>query len=135
MLRTTIDWTEHEQKARVFGAKIAARLAQEVASVSRGKLMQGGRGGPSFGRASGRYQTAAYATSHLHGGAIMGDNRSNSVVNTYLQHWDVGNLFVTGASAFPHAGATNPTLTALAITYRAADALIDRYLKHPGALA
>ena len=25
-------------------------------------------------RANGRYQTAAYATTHLHGGAIMGDN-------------------------------------------------------------
>ncbi len=135
LLRTTIDWTEHEQKMRAFAAKIAGRLAQEMASVSGGRLVQAGRGGPAFGRAAGRYQTAAYATSHLHGGAIMGSDRSNSVVNTYLQHWDVPNLFVTGASAFPHAGATNPTLTALAITYRCADALIDRYLKHPGALA
>ena len=37
-----------------------------------------------------------------------------------------------GASAFPQAGSTNPTLTALAVTYHAADALIDRYLKRPG---
>ncbi len=37
-----------------------------------------------------------------------------------------------GATAFPRAGSTKPTLTALAVTYRAADALIDRYLKRPG---
>jgi gluconate 2-dehydrogenase alpha chain len=135
LLRTTIDWTEHEQKARAFAAKIATKLTQEIAAVSGGRLIQGGRGGGGgVGRATGRYQTAFYATSHVHGGAIMGDNPSNSAVNTYLQHWDIPNLFVTGASAFPHAGATNPTLTALAITYRAADALVERYVKKPGAL-
>ena len=65
----------------------------------------------------------------------MGDSPATGVVNTHLQHWSVSNLWVVGASAFPHAGATNPTITALALTYRAADALIDKYLKHPGALA
>ncbi len=28
----------------------------------------------------------------------MGDNLSNSVVNKYLQSWDVPNVFVLGAS-------------------------------------
>ena len=64
----------------------------------------------------------------------MGDTPADGVVNTYLQHWDVPNLFVIGASAFPHAGPTNPTMTALALTFRSADALIERYLKNPGKL-
>ena len=64
----------------------------------------------------------------------MGDNPADSVVNTYLQHWQLSNLFVVGASAFPQAGATNPTMTVLATTLRAADAFVGRYLKQPGAL-
>jgi choline dehydrogenase-like flavoprotein len=41
---------------------------------------------------------------------------------------------MTGGSTFPQRGSGNPTLTIIAMTYRAADALIDRYMKHPGAL-
>jgi gluconate 2-dehydrogenase alpha chain len=40
-----------------------------------------------------------------------------------------------GASAFPQNAAGHPTLTVLALAFRAADALIGRYLKNPGALA
>jgi gluconate 2-dehydrogenase alpha chain len=65
----------------------------------------------------------------------MGPHSGRGVVNTYLQHWDVPNLWVIGASAFPQNGAGNPTMTALALTYRSADALIGRYLKAPGPLA
>ncbi len=133
LLRTTIDWTDHEERVRAFAAKISAQMAKEMASVSGGKLVQSeGRGA---GRRSGRYQTAFYATTHLHGGAIMGDSPATGAVNTFLQHWSMPNLWVIGASAFPHAGATNPTITALALTFRAADAMIDKYLKNPGALA
>jgi hypothetical protein len=42
-----------------------------------------------------------YQTSHLCGGAIMGEKPDSSAVNRYLQSWDVPNLFVQGASAFP----------------------------------
>ncbi|HYZ84510.1 MAG TPA: GMC family oxidoreductase [Bryobacteraceae bacterium] len=134
LLRTTMDWTEHEQKVRAFAAKVSAEMGKKMAEVSGGKLIESRVTGARAGRVSGRYQTAVYATSHLHGGAIMGSSPGDSVVNTYLQHWDVPNLFVVGASAFPHAGPTNPTLTALSITFRSADALIDRYLKRPGEL-
>jgi gluconate 2-dehydrogenase alpha chain len=65
----------------------------------------------------------------------MGASPEYSVVNPYLQHWDVPNLWVVGASSFPQSGSGNPTLTSLAVTYRAANALIDKYMKHPGKLA
>jgi len=55
-------------------------------------------------------------------------------VNPYLQHWQIPNLFVFGASTFPNTGSANPTLTILALTYRTADAIVDRYLKKPGPL-
>jgi gluconate 2-dehydrogenase alpha chain len=53
------------------------------------------------------------------------------VVNRYLQHWDMPNLWVIGGSAFPHNAAPNPTLTAMAMVHWSADAMIGRYLKHP----
>jgi gluconate 2-dehydrogenase alpha chain len=133
LLRTTVDWTDHEQRVRAFAAKISQRMTEEMASVSGGTLIKTRGGGD--GRASGRYQTAAYATTHLHGGAIVGDSQANGVVNTFQQHFDLPNLWVVGASSFPQAGTTAPTMTVLAMTYRSADALIDRYLKHPAPLA
>ena len=64
----------------------------------------------------------------------MGENPSNSSVNKYLQTWDVPNLFVVGASAFPQNPGYNPTGTACALAYKAADAIRNQYLKAPGAL-
>ena len=74
-------------------------------------------------------------STHVQGGAIMGDSPQNSVVNPWLQHWGLPNLFVLGASCFPQNFSSHPTMTVLAQTYRAADAIADRYLKHPGPLA
>ncbi|WP_164669383.1 GMC family oxidoreductase [Virgibacillus doumboii] len=65
---------------------------------------------------------------HNGGGAIMGDDPETSAVNNYLQMWDMDNLFVCGASAFPHFSCTNPTTTASALTYRATEGMIQ-YLK------
>ena len=45
--------------------------------------------------------------------------------------WDVDNLFVCGASAFPHFGPTNPTPTVAALAYRATEGMIE-YLKNGG---
>ena len=43
-----------------------------------------------------------YQSTHNTGGTIMGTNPGNSVVNKYGQSWDCSNLFVMGASLFPH---------------------------------
>jgi gluconate 2-dehydrogenase alpha chain len=51
-----------------------------------------------------------------------------------MQHWQMPNLWMTGGSTFPQSASGNPTLTIIAMTYRSADALIDRYLKHPGSV-
>jgi len=82
-----------------------------------------------------RYEATRYQGTHVQGGTIIGANETDSVVNMYLQHWRVPNLFVLGASAFPQNPSGNPTLTAVALTNRTADAVIQRYLKHPGELA
>jgi gluconate 2-dehydrogenase alpha chain len=82
-----------------------------------------------------RYSVVYYQSSHVQGGVIMSASREQGVVNPWLQHWSMPNLWVLGGSAFPQNGSGNPTLTLLALTYRAAEALLDRYLPKPGPLA
>jgi gluconate 2-dehydrogenase alpha chain len=64
----------------------------------------------------------------------MGADPKTSVVNKYLQVWDVPNVFVTGASVFPQNAGKNPTGPVGALAYWLADALKTKYLKNPGAL-
>jgi len=123
--RLTLDWTDHERAQ-------GAMLAQVQSQI--GKAM-GARAASSSSRHLERYTLTQYQSTHVNGGAIMGTSAETSVVNPWMQHWQLPNMWVVGASAFPQNGSGNPTLTILALTLRAADSIVDRYLKHPGALA
>lgn len=79
------------------------------------------------------YDIVPYQSTHNTGGTIMGADPNNSVVNTYLQHWDAENLFVVGAGNFPHNGGYNPTATVGALSYRCAEGII-KYSKSGGSL-
>ena len=61
----------------------------------------------------------------------MGSNRSNSVINRYSQSWDVPNLFVMGASAFPQNIGYNPTGLLAGLAYFSAGKIRESYLKSP----
>ncbi len=80
------------------------------------------------------YSVVPYQSTHNTGGAIMGTDPSKSAVNTYMQVWDVPNVFSMGASAFPQNAGYNPTGTVGALAYRTADAVTKRYIKNPGLL-
>jgi len=80
------------------------------------------------------YNTVPYQSTHNTGGAIMGADPKTSVVNKYLQSWDVPNVFVVGASAFPQNAGYNPTGTVGALAFWTAEAIITEYLKSPGPL-
>jgi gluconate 2-dehydrogenase alpha chain len=80
------------------------------------------------------YSTVPYQSTHNTGGAIMGTDPKTSAVNKYLQSWDVPNVFVVGASAFPQNARYNPTGTVGALAFFAADAIINKYLRSPGPL-
>ena len=81
-----------------------------------------------------KYSLISYQSTHNNGGVIMGADPETSSVNKYLQSWDVSNLFVVGASAFPQNSANSPTGTVGALACWAADSIKDRYLKRPGVL-
>jgi choline dehydrogenase-like flavoprotein len=62
---------------------------------------------------------------HEVGGTIMGANSRTSVTNEWCQTWDVKNLFVTDGAVFASNADKNPTLTIMALAWRAADRIIE----------
>jgi gluconate 2-dehydrogenase alpha chain len=105
-------------------------LTEKAAAIGRA---MGGREVKSNKR-SGHYDISPYQTTHTTGGAIMGANPKTSAVNRFLQSWDVPNVFVAGASAFPQNAGYNPMGTVAALTYHCADAIVSDYVKSPGPL-
>lgn len=66
---------------------------------------------------------------HEHGCCRMGDDPKRSALNKNLQMHEVKNVFVVDGSAFPTPTEKNPTLTILALAWRASDYLADRMKK------
>jgi gluconate 2-dehydrogenase alpha chain len=124
LLRMTINWQDNERKMVDF---MNTKMV-EIAHAMGAKEVN-----PSPGY--GDYDVTRYQSTHIQGGTMMATSPDRGVVNTYTQHWDISNLFVLGASTFPNSGSSNPTPTILALTYRTADAIVEKYLKKPGMLA
>ena len=58
---------------------------------------------------------------HEHGTCRMGGDPRRSALNSFCQMHDVKNVFVVDGAAFTTASEKNPTLTILALTWRATD--------------
>jgi gluconate 2-dehydrogenase alpha chain len=124
LLRMTFDFPPNDLK---MSAYITGK-AMEIGRAMGGKQVSGGpRKGP--------YTVTQYQSTHNTGGTVMGTDPSTSVVNRYLQSWDVPNVFVIGASNFPQNASYNPTDTVGALAYWAADAIVNKYLLAPGPIA
>ena len=123
LLRMTFDFRQNEYRMSDYMTKKAAEIAK-AAGASRINATP----------RTGKYSIVPYQSTHNTGGAVMGADRGTSAVNKYLQSWDVHNVFVIGASAFPQNGGYNPTGTVGALTFHALEAIKSRYLKQPGPL-
>ena len=66
---------------------------------------------------------------HEVGGALMGDDPKKSVCNGWNQVWDVKNLFLCDGSPFPSNADKNPTLTIMALAWRAGDHIVEEAKK------
>lgn len=64
-------------------------------------------------------------TAHEVGGAMMGADPANSVTNRWSQAHDVKNIFVTDGASFASNSHKNPTLTIMALAWRAADQMVS----------
>ncbi len=123
LMRITFDWGEHERK---FSRWVSKKLETVARALNPQSYTLSGL--------SEHYNVANYGSTHNTGGAIMGTNPAASAVNGYLQSWDVPNLFVMGASAFPQNAGYPPTGTIGALAYRTTEAVVKRYIKSPGLL-
>ena len=123
LMRMTFDFKDNEAKMNRHSAEIIGQI---------GKAMNPTIMGTPVARTT--WNSVPYQSTHNTGGAIMGTDPGTSALNPHLQSWDVSNVFVTGASAFPHNSGYNPTGPVGALAYRMADTIRDRYLKKPGPL-
>ncbi|MBM7634989.1 GMC family oxidoreductase [Geomicrobium sediminis] len=123
LLRMTYNFTEQD---RNLAAHQSARLTEILEEMGANEVFSN----PDIGD----YNIMPYQTTHNTGGVIMGADPETSAVNNYLQMWDCENLFVVGASAFPHNSGYNPTPTVGALSYRAAEGILS-YLEDPRPLA
>ncbi len=123
LLRMTFDFSANDLKMMDYVTAKAKEIGEHMGGKSVSTHMT-----PT------PFDVTKYQSTHNVGGTGMGTDPNTSVVNTYLQSWDLPNLFVVGASNFQHNSTYNPTGTVAALALRSADALINKYLKHPGPL-
>jgi gluconate 2-dehydrogenase alpha chain len=119
----TFDFPENDLRMSNYVTEKAAEIGRAMGGKT---VVAAPRKGP--------FTSTVYQTTHNTGGTVMGNDPKTSVVNRYLQCWDVPNVFVVGASAYPQNASYNPTNTLGALTYWAMDAIRNKYLKSPGPL-
>lgn len=122
LLRMTFDYTEQDRELVKYMSKVTHKIAEEI-----------GADIIDTNEEQGDFNVNKDTNTHNTGGVIMGADPETSALNSYLQMWDAENVFVVGASAFPHNSSFNPTGTLGALSYRAAEG-IQKYIKEGGSL-
>ncbi len=123
LVRITFDYTDQEHKMSDYLTDRAADIAKAMNPK-----------GIKVNKRTGAYDMTPYQTTHNTGGTVSGTDPNTSVTNPYLQSWDVPNLFLMGAGAFPQNAGYNPTMTVAALAYRSVEKIKNTYLKNPGPL-
>jgi gluconate 2-dehydrogenase alpha chain len=126
LLRMTFDWKAND----IAMTQFVTSKCVEIAKAMNPKSMR-----VSVKKPGDHYDVRPYQSTHNTGGAVMGTDPETSALNRYLQSWDVPNVFVMGASAFPQNFGYNPTGMVTGLAYWSAKAIRERYLKSPSALA
>ncbi len=122
LLRMTFDFHTNEKKQANYIADICVKIGQ---AMGADRVVR--RAPPQ------RYSIVPYQSTHNTGGAVLGIDPRTSALNRFTQSWDVPNVFVTGACAFPQNAGKNPTGPVGALAYWTVDG-IKRYIKNPGPL-
>ena len=116
VLRFHWQWSEHELKQAAHMQKTFADIIDAMGGKPRDPPQSDGAKAIAPGR----------SIIHEVGGAIMGSDPKTSVTNPWCQTWDVDNLFVTDGAVFASNADKNPTLTIMALAWRAADHILER---------
>ena len=123
LLRISFDWHQNQRDLWRFVAQRALEIMQ---AMNPSKIVD-------FKPELPAYNIEKYQSTHPTGGCVMGTTRAFG--HEHLRPgWDTPNVFVTGAALFPQNPGANPTGTVGAVTYRTAEAMANRYFKHPDEL-
>jgi choline dehydrogenase-like flavoprotein len=116
VLRFHWQWSAHELNQAAHMQKTFAAIIDAMGGRTHGAVQTDGA------------KAIAPGGSIIHevGGAIMGSDPNSSVTNQWCQTWDVHNLFVADGAVFASNADKNPTLTIMALAWRAADHILDR---------
>jgi len=123
LLRMTKNWQDNDLRMSEFFGERLSEIGKAMGATSiAGRILKRGD----------NWDLRPYQSTHINGGTAMGSDPKTSVVNKYLQSWDVSNLFVLGANVFAHGIGYNPTGLVGALAYWAAANIRSSYLKDPG---
>ena len=116
VLRFAFRWSQHEVNQVAHGRKIAHAVFKRM----NGTILD-----PDLPPE--KIMTAGGEIIHELGTARMGADARSSVVDSYGQTWDVGNLVLMDGAIFASGAHKNPTLTILALALRASERLAARF--------
>ena len=115
VLRFHWQWSQHETRQAAHMQKTFAAIVDAMG----GRLKEGPKPGAAAIAPGG-------SIIHEVGGAMMGADSATSVTNRWSQTCgDVKNLFLTDGSVFASNADKNPTLTIMALAWRAADRMLE----------
>ena len=116
VLRFHWKWSEHETRQAAHMQNTFEQIIEAMGGRVKGGVKTDGA----------RAIAPGGSIIHEVGGAIMGADPKTSVTDRWGQTWDVKNLFITDGAVFPSNADKNPTLTIMALAWRAADHMLDR---------
>ncbi|MEA3209835.1 MAG: hypothetical protein QOE70_2892 [Chthoniobacter sp.] len=119
VLRWHWKWSEQELRMADHAAQNFAAIVEAMGGTVRARKGALGRDAIEAGG----------KVIHEVGGALMGDDAGKSVCNSWNQTWEVKNLFLCDGAPFPSNADKNPTLTIMALAWRAADYLVEQARK------
>ena len=111
LMKISVSYGENEKRM----LKHMYEMTEEILTSAKAEILPYDREG---------YDTPGRAI-HEHGTCRMGNDRKQSVLNKFNQMHEVKNLFVVDGSSFTTSTEKNPTLTILAIAWRASDYLAE----------
>jgi choline dehydrogenase-like flavoprotein len=111
VLRFHWKWSEHETRQAAHMQKTFAEIIRAMGGKTKSTPQLDGAKAIDPGG----------SIIHEVGGAMMGTDLSKSVTNQWCQTHDVKNLFLTDGAPFCSNADKNPTLTIMALAWRAAD--------------
>ena len=109
-------WSDHELNQARHMQRTFADIIESMGGTVTGTVEDDGA----------RAIAAPGVIIHEVGGVMMGADPERSVLNQYCQSWEVDNLFVPDGGCFVSNADKNPTLSIMAIAWRASDYIVQQ---------